>query len=90
MGIIDPDQCGKRRRRDAQEANITILKPWSIRCSSRRTAMTVGEAMTRGVISVAPESLMTKAAQMMLQRIALGIASRKCPRCHAGRRPFNL
>ena len=29
--------------------------------------MKVGEAMTHGVISIAPESLMTKAAHMMLQ-----------------------
>jgi CBS domain-containing protein len=35
--------------------------------------MKVGEAMTRGVISIAPESLMTKAAHMMLKYDVSGL-----------------
>jgi CBS domain-containing protein len=35
--------------------------------------MNVGEAMTRGVISIAPESLMTKAAHMMLKYDVSGL-----------------
>jgi CBS domain-containing protein len=35
--------------------------------------MKVGEAMTRGVISIAPESLITKAAHMMLKYDVSGL-----------------
>jgi CBS domain-containing protein len=59
VGNIDPDQCSKLWHRAADAAIICHRTVGS-------TAMKVADVMTRGVISITPESSVTKAARMML------------------------
>jgi CBS domain-containing protein len=58
---IDPDQSAKQWRSAAQEA---IIGPKFQQIG--RTEMNVADVMTKGVISITPESPVTKAARMML------------------------